>query len=282
MFPAIDVYHGNDPAAIAQAEAHADAVIVKASEALSRDTGHDAIVANARNAGKLIGHYHFGWFGENMDTQAAFFVNVAKPLPGDTIWLDVERESGDVIQWPASAPVRVAAVLAFAYYASHLTGARCGHYANRSDWAAMLNAATPIQRAALLTYPLWIADPSSPAGKPAISEPWFMQQTGSPGNIDHDLVNGTTYDWLRIAVPEPVKPPSPTPTPLPPSPYATKDDKNMMILRRPNGIYLYIGGRILAVDPAAWASLNGQNIPAMACDDQQWGYFVTAFGNPIV
>lgn len=219
MLKFIDVYHGNPTSTVDAALAASDGVIAKASEGGGYvDPEHAATVAAARKAGKLVGHYHFGWFGQDPATQAAHFVTAAGARPGEVLALDVEREANaGVAQWPASAHDRLGFLLEFSRQVLHLTGAPCWHYANRSDWAALLAAATPAQKAQLLALPLWIADPSSPNGHPAISTPWTMQQIGISAGIDRDVFNGTAAAFHALGVPT-VAAPAPKPVPVPPTP----------------------------------------------------------------
>lgn len=207
----MDCYHGNSMVSVRSALSASDAVVAKASENLTRDvarptyptdSSHDWTISLARSMGKMVGHYHFGWLGSDPIKQAEFFVNVADPLPGETMWLDVEREqNATAAQWPASPVDRLAFTLEFSAHVASLCGANCGHYCNRSDWSALLGAGTFAQEQALLARPLWIADPSSPDGRPAISQPWFMQQTAIVNNIDRDLINGDATAWAAIGVP---------------------------------------------------------------------------------
>ena len=241
MMRGIDVYHGNPSSTTAAAMVDAEFVIPKASEGQRyKDPEHDATVAAARAHGKLVGHYHFGWFGLPAIQQARHFVDAANPQVGDTMWLDVEREAGaPAAQWPGAAS-RVAFTLAFEAEVARLTGANCGHYANRSDWAELLNACTPPARAALLARPLWIADPSSPDGHPAISTPWVMQQVGIANNIDRDLFNGGPVQWKALGVSSSiVSPPTPLPTPVP-NPHAKEDDPMSLLATSPQSKTVYV------------------------------------------
>jgi hypothetical protein len=57
--------------------------------------------------------------------------------------------------------------------------------------------------AGLGSYPLWIADPSSPPGRPVVPAPWtawVIHQTGIAGQIDRDLAAWPTADAMRAAV----------------------------------------------------------------------------------
>lgn len=219
MLKFIDVYHGNSSSSIAAALPTVDGIIVKTTEDQHVDAAHDATVHAARAAHKLIGHYHFGWLGRSAQAQASAFVTAADAQPGETLWLDYEPEPGSgTAQWPAVA-ARVAWVLEFVAAVNKATGARCGIYANTSEWPALLRAASNSQRTQLLALPLWIAAPSYPAGKPPVTG-WLLQQTGIVGGLDRDVFNGTPAAFRALGVPSPVAavvtpPPAPAPAPAP-------------------------------------------------------------------
>ena len=57
--------------------------------------------------------------------------------------------------------------------------------------------------AGLGKYPLWLADPSSPPGKPRVPAPWktwAIQQTGISGSIDRDVANFHDLAAMRKAL----------------------------------------------------------------------------------
>jgi len=217
----VDVYGGNSAANVTKAINATAGVVVKASEGDVADVRHAAIVAQARKAKKLVGHYHFPWMSHDpVDAANRLFVAVAKPLPGDTLWLDYESNAVyTAAQWLTNSKLRAAWTCAFITAVNKTTGAKCGIYANTSDWADLLGAATAAQKKILLAAPLWIADPNHPMGKPGITQPWVMQQYGSAGGIDRDIFDGDAAKWLLLGVPLPVvKPVAPVvkPVVLPP------------------------------------------------------------------
>lgn len=78
-------------------------------------------------------------------------------------------------------------------------------YVSRSwDHGLLTAGETAAQRAQLLSYPLWIADPSDPAGKPRIEgwSCWTLDQFSTAGGIDRDVLNGGVEVWRALAVPE--------------------------------------------------------------------------------
>ncbi len=64
--------------------------------------------------------------------------------------------------------------------------------------------------AGLGSYPLWIADPSSPAGHPQVPPPWHtwsIHQYDISGNIDRDTANYATLPDMIAALGKPSKEP---------------------------------------------------------------------------
>lgn len=69
-------------------------------------------------------------------------------------------------------------------------------------------------------YPLWISDPSSPAGRPAVPAPWkawAIHQFAITGAVDRDVASFATLDAMArgLGVPGVTPPPSPAPAPQP-------------------------------------------------------------------
>jgi lysozyme len=66
--------------------------------------------------------------------------------------------------------------------------------------------------AGLGKYPLWISDPSSPAGRPQVPSPWTtwaIHQYVASGDIDRDLANFATVKAMQEAFGAAPPPPSP-------------------------------------------------------------------------
>ena len=158
---------------------------------------------NWREAGALgivRGAYHFGHPKNGAATDAEAFLAVVQARglkAGDLIALDLEASDG-------------------------LSPARVAEYAR--NWCADVHRATghtPIvytflsfaeqgNCAGLGHYPLWIAEPSAPAGRPVVPRPWstwaFHQygttRVGS-NTVDVDVFNGGTAALKRFANPAP-------------------------------------------------------------------------------
>lgn len=66
--------------------------------------------------------------------------------------------------------------------------------------------------ASLGAYPLWLADPSSPAGHPRVPAPWSkwaIHQYNISGSIDRDVANFATLNAMTAALGKPAKPQEP-------------------------------------------------------------------------
>ena len=87
-------------------------------------------------------------------------------------------------------------------------------------------------------YPLWIADPSSPAGQPTVPAPWktwAIHQYDITGAIDRDVAKYASLAAMQAAL---GKPPKTTPPPPPPKEPPLQN----------------LGGNVSGVASAAWPS----------------------------
>lgn len=169
--------------------------IVKATEGHTYiNPSHRQQVATARAAGHVVGHYHFLHPGD-VQTQAQFFVTQAQAAPGDLLALDWETcEDGSV----ASSAEKDA----FLRAVQSLGRRRTILYCNRDFWH---NRDT----SGFAGDGLWIADPDSPAGHPAVSAPWLFHQYGEDGGVDLDVYNGDDHGlraWAGALPPAPTGP----------------------------------------------------------------------------
>lgn len=106
-----------------------DFVIVNASRAnvgLVVGSQYRNQVSNARAAGKHVGHYFFNGNRDPVEC-ANFFVNNLSYQPGDSLWLDVEAESGT-----GTAAWTPAQALAFINQVKASMGVTPGVYLNKS------------------------------------------------------------------------------------------------------------------------------------------------------
>lgn len=174
---------------------------IKATEGTTiTDPDFAASWQQAHDLGIVRGAYHFAHPANGAATEAQAFLAVVEAhglKAGDLLALDLETADG-------------------------LSPARVAEYAR--NWCADVHQATghmPIvytflgfaqagNCAGLGGYPLWIAEPSYPPGKPAVPQPWstwaFHQygttQVGSD-TVDVDVFNGDTAALEAFANPAP-------------------------------------------------------------------------------
>ncbi|WP_308065639.1 glycoside hydrolase family 25 protein [Streptomyces scabiei] len=134
-------------------------VFVKATEGVSYVNPKQASqVAAARNAGCVLGFYHFARPG-SVEAQAKYFVEKCLSKPGDILAIDWEDPG--VSGADKDALIRAVKKL------------RPDHrvilYCNTSYWRQR-------DTTSYCGDGLWIADYSTPAGKPPIQHPWLFHQ----------------------------------------------------------------------------------------------------------
>ncbi|WP_063837089.1 GH25 family lysozyme [Phaeacidiphilus oryzae] len=139
--------------------------------------------AHARAAGLVVGFYHFLWPG-NIETQAEYFVTQCASVEGDLLACDWEITTDGTAATGAEKDAFLAAVRRLRPQHKVLL------YCNRSFW---LDRDTTSD----CGDGLWIADPSSPAGHPAVKHAWTIHQYSEAGGIDRDLANFSTEAGLR-------------------------------------------------------------------------------------
>jgi hypothetical protein len=144
-------------------------VIVKATEGRSYvNPKQSAQAKRARDAGCVVGFYHFLWPG-NIQAQAEYFVSKCASKEGDLLFVDWENTSSGTRASGAEKDAFLRAV-------KKLRGSshRVGLYCNRDFW---LNHDTTSYAADAL----WIADYNGKPGSPGIKAHWlFHQYTSSP------------------------------------------------------------------------------------------------------
>jgi len=196
--PGIDVasYQGPTPDL-----AGAAFIVIKATEGTSVLNSEQAAQAtHARAAGALLGFYHFLHPGD-IAAQAQYFVTQSASAAGDTLWIDWEATENGTYASCAEKDQMIAAVKALR------PGHRVGLYCNLDFWKT-------IDTTSDCGDALWIADPGSPAGHPAVEHPWTLHQYGLAGGIDRDVANFPTAEAMREwANPTAPKPPTYQPFP---------------------------------------------------------------------
>jgi lysozyme len=177
---------------------------IKATEGITiRDPSFAANWQRAKDIGIVRGAYHFAHPRNGAATEARAFLGTVRAHglnAGDLLALDLEVSDG-------------------------LGPARVAEYAR--NWCADVHKATghtPVvytflsfaqqgNCAGLGHYPLWIAEPSAPAGRPVVPKPWstwkFHQygtaRVGS-NTVDVDVFNGDTAALKKFANPAPPAP----------------------------------------------------------------------------
>jgi hypothetical protein len=204
------VFSGTTDAQMRTAAA-SDFVIVKSTQ----NTGyvnpkHDAQVQQTRDAGKLVGHFHFSWPpSSDPVAQAKAWIAAAKPKPGDILAQDLEDNA-----WTAAdAKAAPAFLLAVRDVVFDLTGATTWHYTNKSFGKATVDAATPAQRARLFEMPLWLADYSGSVSTLLGWPKWTAWQQSASFDTP-EIFNGDAALWRSLGVPEEDPMADPTPAQL--------------------------------------------------------------------
>lgn len=132
-----------------------------------------------KHAGKVRGGYHFFHHETSWEDQAIHFLDTVRGHigPGDLIALDYEngQNTAGKNSW-------------LSYVKRHYPNNKVGLYAPISMWHGTDSNCGDF---------LWIADPSHPAGKPAILSKWFFHQYSSSGDIDHDVANFASVADLK-------------------------------------------------------------------------------------
>jgi GH25 family lysozyme M1 (1,4-beta-N-acetylmuramidase) len=183
-------------------------IIIKATEGTSVvNAGQEAQAAHARAAGLVVGFYHFLWPGD-IQAQAEWFVTRCASVPGDVLACDWETTEDNTA---ASCAEKDA-------FLAEVNSLRPGHkrllYCNREFWTSRDTTSD-------CGDGLWIADPDSPAGHPAVEHPWLIHQYGTAGGVDRDVANFASVAAMKTwADPAAPKPPAPTPVTYEPFPGA--------------------------------------------------------------
>lgn len=177
---------------------------MKATEGTTiRDPDFAAYWQRAEDLGLVRGAYHFAHPKNGAATEARAFLDVVRAhglKAGDLLALDLETSDG-------LSPARVAEYgRNWCADVHHATGHTPVVYTFQS-FAEQGNCA------GLGHYPLWIAEPSAPAGRPAVPAPWstwkFHQygtaRVGS-NTVDVDVFNGDTAALKEFASPAPPAP----------------------------------------------------------------------------
>lgn len=177
-------------------------VFVKATEGTTYvNARYAAQVAHGRNAGLVVGHYHYA-HGGNAAAQADYFLAHATLRAGDIIAFDWEETT--VSQADRDAWIK--------RVQSKAPGHKVVLYCSKSFWKGR-------DTESYCGDGLWIADPDSPAGHPDVTHSWVFHQYGSPHGLDVNVANFPSVaafrTWCGGTVPAPVPAPKPKPVVAP-------------------------------------------------------------------
>lgn len=171
-----------------------DFVIVKATEGLSYTNPRMAAQAKrARDAGLVVGFYHYPHMGNDPIAEANYFLKKAPIQAGDIIVFDWEGYDAANKGVPKSRQIAYRDAW-LAYVKGKLPTHRVGMYCNTDYW---LNIDTSGNCGDFL----WIATANRPAGQPGIQTAWTFHQYSTAGGIDHDVANfpdrAALASWAR-------------------------------------------------------------------------------------
>lgn len=166
-----------------------DFVIIKATEGRSYVNPYrDSQTARAREAGCVVGYYHFLW-PDNIEAQARYFHEHCKANDGDLLAVDWERTSAGTYASNAQKDLFIREVKTLRPRNQVLL------YCNRDFW---LN----IDTTSYAGDGLWIADYSAAAGQPRIQATWrFHQYTSTPldKNVGDFASKAALKEWAESA-----------------------------------------------------------------------------------
>src|SRR5438067_1419446 len=179
--------HGIDVSAY-QSETYStaglDFVIVKATEGLSYTNPRLAAqVKRARDAGLIVGFYHYPHMANDPVAEANYFLQKAPIQAGDVIVFD--WEGYDAANKGVAKSRQVTYRDAWLRYVKgKMPRFRVGMYCNTDYW---LNVDTSGNCGDFL----WIATGGRAAGDPGIKAKWTFHQYSTAGGIDHDVADFT-------------------------------------------------------------------------------------------
>lgn len=194
--------HGVDVSAY-QSETYStagiDFVFVKATEGLTYTNPRLAAqTKRARDAGLVVGFYHYPHMANDPVAEADYFLKKAPVRAGDVIVFD--WEGYDTANKGVTKSRQVAYRDAWlAYVKGRLPTHRVGMYCNTDYW---LN----VDKTSNCGDFLWIATGGKPAGQPGIDYAWTFHQYSTAGGIDHDVAAFTDRaalsDWAHGLIEE--------------------------------------------------------------------------------
>lgn len=199
MLPGVDLANWQGPPSDWRPQAGAiSCAAVKFSQydpdgtrSVNEDAAADWADLKARSKGRIA--YLYGRPSSSVTGTVALFASVARDLgleDGDGIAVDIEVNDG-------LSPPRVAAWMA------DLTGLLAREFGRKILCYSFLSFIWAGNLAGCGHLPLWLADPSAPAGHPTVPLPWTtfaIHQWAITGPIDRDLANFGSLDAMRAAL----------------------------------------------------------------------------------
>lgn len=159
-----------------------DFVIVKATEGLSYTNPRLAAqVKRARDAGLVVGFYHYPHMANDPQAEAAYFLKKAPIQAGDIIVFDWEGYDDANRSVPRSRQLAYRDAW-LKYVKGKLPQHKVGMYCNTEYWLH-------IDTTSNCGDFLWIATGGKPAGEPGIDFAWKFHQYSTAGGIDHDVAD---------------------------------------------------------------------------------------------
>ena len=200
MLKGIDISYWQATTPLSQAP---DFVIIRASYGTSGDSRCEQHYHAARNAGKLVGLYHYaqpGGAGDAIQEADAFINHIRGHLGEATLWLDFE--STDNALWGRGQAERDW-IRTWVYRVHEQTGVWPGLYVQAS-------AVTRLYSAVSAASPLWVALwPGITTYGSAVNHGlpteygtvtmWQFTSRLDGASLDGDLFNGDADAWLRLA-----------------------------------------------------------------------------------
>lgn len=165
----------------------------------------DWMALKAAGQGRLA--YLFGHPSSSASRSVSEFLAMLRPVLADTDAVALDLETSDGLP-----PGRVAS------WGCEVLAALRGELGRRPVLYTDISFALAGNCAGMAGYPLWISDPSSPAGKPRVPLPWTgwtIHQHVITSPIDRDVAAYPTLAAMRAALGKAAPKPPPAPVQIP-------------------------------------------------------------------
>ncbi|TQF05965.1 hypothetical protein E6W39_31740 [Kitasatospora acidiphila] len=153
----------------------------------------------ARNAGLVVGYYHYPDMRNSAQSEADHFLSIAQPAVGELLCLD--WEGYDSANSGVSHGNQLAYKEAFLRHLKASAPQRpVGMYCNADYW-------NNVDTTGYYQDYLWIATEGRPAGQPGVGANWLFHQYNSASGVDQDFCHlGSTAElrsWASSFAPTP-------------------------------------------------------------------------------